>query len=240
MSFVPSPFWGGVLAVTFYQLVFTNPVSFLSLGLGMVIGFGLSLYTIGVLVVRGYISATQSFGEALGKVLRENPMIGSIFGDYISNLFRTCYPRPWSPTPSFTACPTRPTNVSGCPMRTSNVSECPMRTASAAPNLNIGDILSLINSVVPERNDETTEDDSRTTLPVTVPDENPDEVSTDIPNEEPETRETEESESGDREETFGKDESDSRVKEENPVSPRTSPRREDRRDEVKPLAGLVY
>lgn len=211
MNFPLSSFWGGVLTVSFYQLVFTNPVSFLSLGLGVVIGFCLTLYIVGDLAVRGYISATQQMARVVVEALDNNPMLASIFRTYINSTFNTLFPKHWSPPPSsFPTC--------------SPVS--PPTCSPAAPNLNIGDILNLMNSFRP---DEQTENNNISRTDETVlPEDTQDEVSIVTPNEEPEPRTLEKSENRDREE------SETLVKEECHASPRKSSRREDRRDEVKP------
>jgi len=227
MNFSPSPFWGGVLAVTFYQLVFTNPVSFLSLGLGMVIGFGLSLYTLGFLVVRGYISATQQMAGVVTSSLRDNPMLASIFNAYTSSIFNTLFPRhspsrpfqtPSDCYPSFSVSP-------------SDVSVSPS-TKTDVPNLNIGDLISMMNSIIPDR---TNENSSRTDETV-VPEENSDEVSTvEVPENDDNSRsDNPVAPEENLDEVLTENESETRAREEDPAFPCTISKQEIRGAEVKP------
>ena len=254
MNFSPSPFWGGVLAVTFYQLVFTNPVSFLSLGLGMVIGFGLSLYTLGFLVVRGYISATQQMAGVVTSALRDNPMLASVFNSYMSSIFNTlsrpspscpfktlldCYPSfsvspsdiPVSPSDIPVSPSDIPVSPSDIPVSPSDVSSCPS-TRTAAPNLNIGDFISMMNSIIPDR---TNENSSKTDETV-APEENSDEVSTvEVPKNDDNSRSDDPvvpEENSD--EVLTRNESETCGREEDPISPRTISKQEIRSGEAKP------
>jgi hypothetical protein len=146
MIFSHSPFWGGVLAVILYQSVITNPTSFISLGLGIAIGFGLSLYVTGLLAIRGYINVAEQVGDALMDALTMHPMIVSVFADYIINLLKVMgISHPGRPMDSFSACPVRHAQAP-CDVTTSTPSRCP---SSPTPeiNVNIEDIQNLLGGI---------------------------------------------------------------------------------------------
>jgi len=189
MNFSPSPFWGGVLAVTFYQLIFTNPVSFLSMGLGIVIGCGLTLYTVSQLVIRGYISMTKQVAETLSDAFREHPMVSGIFCRYIGDIFKTFYPTP-RPLSSFPTCPSgntyRPCQANPFAPPT------PSPTPSPTPDVDMSavfDILKGVNISFPpsppteEKTEDPVEDGEKAVKPAEEPEveEKPCEVADEIP-----------------------------------------------------------
>ena len=135
MNFYQSPFWGGVLAVTFYQLIFTNPVSFLSLILGTVIGFGLSLYAISQLLVRGYINMAERAVEILVTTFRDYPILRTIFGNYLNNIFDVLHPKPVFPVVG------GPTNSPVCRPQTS---QSPFNMSDIN---NMGDIMNIFKNL---------------------------------------------------------------------------------------------
>jgi len=132
------PFWGGVLAVTFYQLVFTNPVAFLSLGVGIATGFGIALYAVAALVIRGYISLARGFAESLTSVLKEHPTIDN----YVNNVIRNMSPSP--PERSVHVFPPERSARAPCDV---NTPDLPRRDPPRIPgmNANIQDILKELN-----------------------------------------------------------------------------------------------
>nr|QBK85954.1 MAG: hypothetical protein LCMAC101_05490 [Marseillevirus LCMAC101] len=146
MNFGLSPFWGGVLAVTFYQLIFTNPISFLSMGLGIVIGFGLSLYVIGHLMVRGYISMTKQVVESIGNLFRKYPMVSGIFSKYISDLFKTVYPTPQSLS-SFPFINTNPRSDPGTPYGRPSSSSPSPPSSTPPPDIDISGIFDIFKNL---------------------------------------------------------------------------------------------
>ena len=199
MNFSPSPFWGGVLAVTFYQLVCTNPVSFLSLGLGMTIGFVLTLYAVGVLVFRGYISMTGQLAEILGDSFRQYPMLVRIFGNYVGNLFDTLYPNPnpscfnvprRGPTcgpPGPVCCPTR---VSPPPFNLDGIN-----ITDIMKHIDIGEIMKNIDTRATPNSDEDTEvpvdvKEETVVIPVEVTNEKVPDVVPEVPDVVPEVPES--------------------------------------------------
>ncbi len=175
MNFSPSPFWGGVLAVTFYQLVCTNPISFLSLGLGMTIGFVLTLYAVGVLVFRGYINVTRQLAESLRDAFREYPTLASVFSNYVSGLFDILYPTPNRFPVDFKPTTCGPPGPVCCPARVSppDIDLGNINIGDIMKHINVGEIMKNIDAQLASNS----EDDAETNKEETV-------VIPDVPNEE--------------------------------------------------------